>query len=158
MELLVTLTEEDVGELLTLQRASYVTEAQAHDDPRLPPLVESLDDLRSALTDPSVTTLGLRAPSTRLVAAVRLVQLSGAEWAELARFMVAPDVQGQGLGTRLLAIAEVRLAPSVSEVRLLTGERSPANLRLYARCGYRETGRERTSAGYSVVHLAKRIP
>ncbi|WP_448614769.1 hypothetical protein [Modestobacter sp. URMC 112] len=39
----------DAGELLTLQRAAFVTEAQVYDDPRLPALVETPDELRSAL-------------------------------------------------------------------------------------------------------------
>lgn len=62
MNEVVTLTRHVAGELLTLQRAAYVTEAQAHDDPCLPPLVETLDDLRSVLADPTVTTLGSGAP------------------------------------------------------------------------------------------------
>ncbi len=33
------------GELLTLQRAAHVTEAQLYDDARLPALTQSLDDL-----------------------------------------------------------------------------------------------------------------
>ena len=39
-------TAEDAGELLTLQRAAYVTEAQVYDDLRLPALVQTLDELR----------------------------------------------------------------------------------------------------------------
>lgn len=153
----VTLTESDAGELLTLQRAAYITEAQAHDDPHLPPLVETLGDLRSALTDPTVTTLGIRDTGARLVAAVRLTRPPEEDWAELGRLMVAPDLQGHGLGGRLLGVVEDHLPARVVEVRLFTGEHSPANLRLYARHGYEETGREQASAGYAVVHLAKRL-
>lgn len=39
----------DAGELLTLQRAAFVTEAQVYGDPRLPALTETLDELRAAL-------------------------------------------------------------------------------------------------------------
>lgn len=154
----VTLSQADAGELLTLQRAAYVTEAQAHDDPRLPPLVESIDDLRGAMTDPAVTTLGLRESDARLVASVRLLHPVGEAWAEVGRLVVAPDIQGQGLGSRLLEVVEERLDPMVREVRLFTGEHSHANQRLYARLGYRETRREATPRGYSVVHLVKRLP
>ena len=34
--------ETDAGELLTLQRAAYVTTAQLYRDPFLPPLLETL--------------------------------------------------------------------------------------------------------------------
>ncbi len=37
VESLVRLGAEDAGEVLTLQRAAYVTEAQAHADLNLPP-------------------------------------------------------------------------------------------------------------------------
>ena len=129
MNEVITLTEADAGELLTLQRAAYVTEAQAHDDPHLPPLTESLAEVRRALADSSTTTLGIR-DGGRLVASVRMTQPPEADWAELGRFMVAPDHQGRGLGGRLLDVAEGHLPASVVEVRLFTGEHSPANLRL----------------------------
>jgi hypothetical protein len=38
-------TRADVGEILTLQRAAYVSEAQLYDDAHLPALVQSFDDL-----------------------------------------------------------------------------------------------------------------
>ena len=39
----------DAGEVLTLQRAAYVTEARAHGDLDLPPLLETLAETRAAL-------------------------------------------------------------------------------------------------------------
>lgn len=151
------LTDAEAGELLTLQRAAYVTEAQSHDDPWLPPLVESLADLRRVLADPSVTTMGLRDVDARLVASVRVTRSACGGRAELARLMVAPDRQGAGLGSRLLAAAEECLPGTTESIHLFTGEHSPANLRLYARHGYEDDGREQTSAGYAVVHLVKRL-
>jgi ribosomal protein S18 acetylase RimI-like enzyme len=68
--------------------------------------------------------------------------------------VVAPDRQSSGLGTALLLAAEAHLQDDVTVIRLFTGENSHANLRLYQRLGYRETGR--TPAGsYNLVHLAK---
>jgi len=60
----------DAGEVLTIQRAAYVTEAQAHADLQLPPLTQGLDDLREELARPSVHGWGIR-DAGRLVAAVR---------------------------------------------------------------------------------------
>ncbi|WP_207547108.1 hypothetical protein [Mycobacteroides chelonae] len=45
------LSAVDTGELLTLQRAAYVTAAQAHNDLALPPLVGSLDELTAKLAE-----------------------------------------------------------------------------------------------------------
>lgn len=41
---------DDVGEILTLQRAAYVTEAQLYDDCRLPPLTQTYQELEAELT------------------------------------------------------------------------------------------------------------
>lgn len=42
----------DAGEILTVQRAAYLTEAQHYADPFLPPLTE-LDEVRAVLTGPT---------------------------------------------------------------------------------------------------------
>lgn len=156
MEHLVPLGAGDAGEILTLQRAAYVTEAQAHGDLDLPALRQTLPQLSDELTRPDVLAVGWRNDAGRLLAAVRAT-VTGAEGtvAEIGRLAVVPDHQGQGLGSRLLAAVEDRLPASVREVRLFTGERSAANLRLYRRVGYRETHRTDTPAGYALVHMSK---
>ncbi|WAL66336.1 GNAT family N-acetyltransferase [Amycolatopsis cynarae] len=145
------LGEPDAGELLTLQRASYVTEAQAHGDLFLPPLTETLDELRSMLLDSAVFAWGIR-ESGRLVAGVRI--LVRGETGEVGRLVVAPDRQRHGLGRTLLLAAEDRLPPAVTTLRLFTGEHSTGPLRLYPRLGYRETGRTQEN-GYQLVHFTK---
>jgi GNAT superfamily N-acetyltransferase len=156
VESVVTLDTDDAGEMLTLQRAAYVTEAQAHRDLDLPPLAQSLEDLASELADPEVLALGLRHHGRRLVAAVRVrVRAAAPTVAEVGRLTVAPDRQRQGLGSRLLGVVERHLATDVAEIQLFTGERSPGNLRLYSRLGYAETHRTPTPAGYALVHLTK---
>ncbi len=59
------------GEVLTLQHAAYVTEAQAHADLNLPPLRQSLPEVAAELDDPHVLDLGWRDVHGRLIAAVR---------------------------------------------------------------------------------------
>jgi ribosomal protein S18 acetylase RimI-like enzyme len=143
---------DDAGEILTLQRAAYVTEAQAHNDLTMPPLSQTLDQLREELADSRVTAWGIRERG-RLVASVR-VHLVDQATAQIVRLAVAPDRQGNGLGTALLLAAEARLQAEVTVIRLFTGEYSHANLRLYGRFGYRET--KRVPAGsYQLVYLAK---
>ncbi|HYZ54450.1 MAG TPA: hypothetical protein VE733_13250 [Streptosporangiaceae bacterium] len=57
---LLRLGVADVGEMPTLQRAAYMTEAQLHNDPMLPPLTQTLDELRAELSDPRCTAWGIR--------------------------------------------------------------------------------------------------
>jgi ribosomal protein S18 acetylase RimI-like enzyme len=153
---ITVLRADDAGELLTLQRAAYVTEAQAHDDPRLPPLLETLAEVCAALRSDATTVLGIR-DRGRLVATVRVRHDPAAPGtAEIARLAVAPDRQGEGLGTRLLLAAERYVPAQATALALFTGEHSHGNLRLYERHGYTET--HRSPAGtHRLVHMRKRI-
>lgn len=81
------LSINDAGEILTLQRAAYLTEAAAHNDFNLPPLTQTLAELTDELGDPSVTALGIR-EGGRLVGAVRVRRSEDA--VELGRLIVAP--------------------------------------------------------------------
>lgn len=138
------------GELLTLQRAAYVPEAQLYDDVRLPALVQTLDELVAELTTGSC--LATRAGS-RLVGAVRTRERDGV--LHVGRLVVAPDVQGHGIGTRLLLTVEQ--ATELPRAALFTGARSTANLRLYGRHGYVESHREQVHPGLELVHLAEEL-
>jgi len=144
------LTANDAGELLTLQRAAYATEAQLYNDPFLPALTQTLDELRDELAGPG---LGVRARG-RLVAALRW-RLEG-DVAHIGRIVVAPDLQGMGLGTHLLREAERQSGASSFE--LFTGHLSVANLRLYEREGYQQTMRVPLREGVELVYLQKHTP
>ena len=79
----------------------------------------------------------------RLVAGVRAraeTDREGRDVWEIGRLMVAPDLQGRGLGRVLLEHAERQAPAHVAAYRLFTGERSTANLRMYRRAGYRPSG------------------
>jgi len=151
MTSLLRLGPADAGEMLTLQRAAYVTEARAHDAWDLPPLVEELEQTKGALGDPTCFAWGTR-ESGRLVASVRIVVDGDAGL--VGRLVVAPDRQGHGLGSSLLLAAEAAMPPSVTVFRLFTGERSFGPLRMYPKLGYVET-RRTPELHYQVVHFEK---
>ena len=139
-----------VGELLTLQRAAYVSEAQLYDDVRLPALVQTPDELADELAQSSCLAA---LAGSRLVGAVRTRERDGV--LHVGRLVVAPDLQGRGIGTRLLLAAE--RSTTLPRAALFTGARSTANLRLYRRHGYVETAREPVRPGLELVHLAKEL-
>lgn len=149
---LVTLGPTDAGELLTLQRAAYLSEAAVHQDFELPPLTQTFDELVAELGDQRVTALGVRQQG-RLIASVRLTRQDDS--LDLGRLIVVPDLQGRGLGTALLLTAET-VIPGTREIRLFTGEYSHANIRLYERLGYREQHRTRVGH-YDLAHFSKAL-
>ena len=70
---------------------------------------------------------------------------------------VAPELQGYGVGQRLLAHAEdLAREAGYSEIRLLTNGKMVDNRRLYAKVGYTEDLEEPFGDG-TVVYLSKRL-
>jgi GNAT superfamily N-acetyltransferase len=127
------LTEDEAGELLTVRRAAFVTEAQLYGDPNLPALTQSLTELIADIKRADVVTLGAWT-GHRLVGSIR-VELE-AEKANLGRLAVVPDLQGQGIGTQLLMAVLQYLPEQTKEVWVFTGQDSKQNLALYAKQGY----------------------
>lgn len=143
--------EEDAGEVLTLQRAAFVQEALIYDSIRMPPFTQTLDEVRSELVDNlgQVALIG-----HRVVGAVR-ARRDGALLL-IGRLAIAPDVQGLGIGSRLLQAVEARgREAGCREAELFTGSLSEANLRLYTSLGYRETQRVEGDDGVEEVFLRK---
>ena len=143
--------DETAGELLTVRRAAFVSEAQLYDDPNIPPLTQTLDELRADLADPEVITLGAWA-GHRLVGSIRVL-LEGTR-ATLGRLAVAPDLQGQGIGTQLLLAILPHLPEDTSEVWVFTGRDSVQNLALYEKHGY-EHEHDRTVGDLTYAYLRK---
>ncbi|MFB9313858.1 tRNA (guanosine(37)-N1)-methyltransferase TrmD [Nocardioides plantarum] len=133
---IVPATRADAGELLTLQRACWLQEAIVNDDVAgIPALHESLDDVLAWLDE--WTTYVVRVPSDggRLVGAVR-GRLVGDAW-DIGRVMVAPDLQGRGLGRLLLEHVQRVAPPEATSYVLFTGAQSHANIRMYRKAGFR---------------------
>jgi tRNA (guanine37-N1)-methyltransferase len=124
----------DAGELFTLQRACWLQELQANPGVDIPALRESLDDVRRGLGEWTVVVV--REPASgRLVGAVR-GRVDHGEW-DIGRVMVAPDLQGRGLGRGLLELVQ-ELAPAGIETYVLfTGAGSLDNQRMYKKAGFR---------------------
>ncbi len=144
---------DDAGEVLTLQRAAFVQEALIYDAVDMPPLTQSLDELRAELED----NLGCVA-----VAGGRIVGAARARRDDdvllIGRIAIAPDQQGAGVGTLLLTAVEQRgRQAGASVAELFTGSLSEANLRLYEREGYAESERVPHDDGTAQVFLRKSL-
>jgi tRNA (guanine37-N1)-methyltransferase len=145
-----TATASDAGEILTLQLACWVREAQANETLDIPPLHEDLAAVRAWLE--TWTTFVVRS-GPRLVAAAR-ARLEDDTW-DIGRLMVAPDLRGRGLGRWLLGYVESAAPPDARRMSLLTGARSERNLRMCKKAGYRFDRVQPDDAG--VVRLSKPV-
>ena len=80
-----------------------------------------------------------------------LILIAAGDHALLANVAVSPEAGGRGVGRALIAAAEAAARDlGLAEIRLRTHARMAGNLALYARLGWRETGRDGDS-----VRMAK---
>lgn len=147
------ITPDDAGEVLTLQRAAFVQEALIYRSVDMPPLTQTLDEVRAELEE-NLGCVALDGP--RMVGVVRARR--DGDLLLIGRIAIAPDQQGRGIGTTLLDAVETRGRDAgATEAELFTGSLSEANLRLYEREGYRETQRVPGDDGIEQVFLRKTL-
>ena len=147
------LTVTQAGELLTVQRAAYLVEARRYGAWDLPPLVETLDEIRNHLAQ-GTPAFGAF-DGTRLIGSVRS-RVDG-ERMEVARLAVAPDVQGGGVGRRLLEAISTRTPEEVRVVWLFTGAESDENLGFYESAGFVRVSEHLDAVGIRCVTLEQKV-
>jgi GNAT superfamily N-acetyltransferase len=157
--------DPDAGELLTVQRAAFVAEAQLYGQPDIQPLRDTVDDVRAAIADPgthvlvAVSTDEQHGRTGRLLGAGRLVVGGDGRSGTIGRIVVAPDVQGRGLGGLLLqALHEEAQRRGVRRLELWTGGSSEANLTFYRRHGYVESERRDDDRGITLQVMRREVP
>ncbi len=123
---------DDTEEILTLQKIAYLSEAKLHNDDQIPPLTQTLDELKADFD------------SAYFIKALESGVLIGSGRARcrdnicfISRLAVYPEYQGQGIGSKLLAALERQFA-DVDAYELFTGSKSTANIAMYEHRGYRK--------------------
>lgn len=151
-EVVISQVEDaDLGEILTVQRAAFVTEAQVVGNISIPPLTETLSEMRYELRTGVVmikATMG-----HRIVAAGR-ARRKGGDF-EISRMAVAPDLQSRGLGRKILVALEGMAPEGVTRLTLYTSATSLRNRALYERAGYNFDRIEEANFGNALVHMVK---
>jgi len=140
---------DDATRILEVQYQAYRQEAALYSGVALPPLLEDADALRAAMR----THVVLKALADGvIVGAVRGRATEGTCY--IGRLIVAPDYQGRGLGSALLAALEDAFA-HVHRFELFTGHLSLRNLGFYGRRGYVEFRRQPDGDAVTLVFMEK---
>ncbi len=143
----------DAGEVLTVQRAAFVTEALIYGDPDMAPLTQTLEEVAFELRD-NLGCVAIR--SGRLVGAVRAV--ADDELLLVGRIAIAPDQQGEGIGSALLEAVEGRgIEVGCRRAELFTGSLSTQNIALYERWGYRRSESVPHGDGTAQIFMSKEL-
>jgi ribosomal protein S18 acetylase RimI-like enzyme len=146
----------DAAEILELQKLAYHSEAAIYNEYGIPPLTQTLDGMRADLDRQTcLKAIVDDGRGVRIVGSVRAYLDQGTCY--IGRLVVHPDLQNQGIGTRLMREIE-RLFGHAARFELFTGHLSERNLYLYDKLGYRPFKQERISDALTLVYLEKWPP
>lgn len=142
-------TEPDAEEILALQKLAYQCEAELYDDPSIPPLTQTLEQMKA---DYETNTILKAVDGDRIIGSVRAFLKEGT--CCIGRLIVHPDCQNRGLGSRLMNAIEEAF-PQAARFELFTGHKSERNLYLYQKRGYRIFKTVPVNDRLSIVFLEK---
>jgi ribosomal protein S18 acetylase RimI-like enzyme len=141
-------TAEDLPAVLALQLLSYQAEADRYHDPDLPPMKQSLADIRQEFENLTFLKATVR---DQLVGSVRAGAKEGT--CHIGKLIVHPHYQRLGIGQHLMLSIE-RIFDEAKRFELFTGDRSTPALNLYHALGFHEFSRQDLGS-HSLIFLEK---
>jgi len=121
---------DDAKEVLNLQKLAYQSEAQIYNDYTIPPLTQTLEEIR---TDFDHQVLLKALIKGKIIGSVRAFLKEGTCF--IGRLIVHPDFQNRGVGAKLMNEIE-KCFTQAKRVELFTGHKSEKNISLYQKLGY----------------------
>lgn len=149
MNQIVPADVSDAAEILELQKLAYQSEAVLYDDWSIPPLIQTLDEIKKEFDEATVLKV---CDAGRIIGSVRASIRDGT--CNIGRLIVHPDFQHKGTGTRLISAIEA-VFQYAGRFELFTGSRSEGNIRLYERLGYRIFRSDLLSPQVELVFMVK---
>ena len=142
-------SSEDAEAILELQKLAYQSEAQLYNDFSIPPLTQTLEELRSDF----IGKVFLKAQvEGKIIGSARAYQSVSTCYIE--RLIVHPSYQRQGIGTALMEQIE-SCFKQAQRFELFTGHESQRNINLYERLGYEIFKNQEIHKSLSFVFMEK---
>lgn len=142
-------TAADASTILLIQQQAFAAEARLCKDFQIPPLTESVDMVHEHIKHATVLTAW---DGERLAGSIR--GLSSGEVCTVRALSIDPELQGKGIGSRLLAAIE-QAHPKVARFELLTNVIMESNVRFYLRHGYQVTEKRIHSDKITLAFMTK---
>jgi ribosomal protein S18 acetylase RimI-like enzyme len=139
----------DAEAILAVCKAAFAAVARAYNDPELPPLGETVEQVEAELSSHVVLKAIV---DGRVVGAVRAQDLDGV--VHIGRLAVLPEYQGRGIGTAL-SREILDHFPDARRFELFTGHKSHAPLAIYRKLGFEVVREQRESDDLTLVYLER---
>lgn len=141
-------TENDLPQILALQKAAFECEARLVENWSIPPLTQTLEQLAE---DWRAGMILKAVDEHKIVGTVRACLAENT--AHIGRLAVLPQWQGRGCGSALLTA--ILSAAKAARYELFTSAKSERNLRLYEKFGFVRYKKAQTANGVELVWLEK---
>ncbi len=141
--------ENDLEEILKLQKDCYISEAEIYNDYEIPPLKQDIESVRKEFRN-GVILKALFAGE--IVGSVRGFRENSTCY--IGKLIVRRDQQNKGLGTMLMKTIE-SCYNGCTRFELFTGFKSEKNLWLYNKLGYKEFKRDKLNDRLTLIYLEK---
>jgi len=145
-------TAADAEEILALQKAAYESEGRRYEDFTIPPLIQTLDEIREDFSR-QLFIKAVEGDTGEIVGSVRAYIKEGTCF--VGRLIVRPDCQDRGIGSLLLEEIEERFVRA-ERFELFTGHLSDKPLHIYAKRGYSIYRTVTVHDQLTLVYLEKR--
>jgi len=141
--------QQDLTEVLAVQKTAFAAEAQLVSNWKIPPLTQTIDELaenwRKGIMLKAVNEGG------PIIGTVRGHMAPDGFY--IGRLAVQPQWQGRGCGSALLEAMIARAEPN--RLVLFTSTKSERNLRLYEKFGFTHFKKSTTATGVPLIWLEK---
>ena len=142
----------DASELLKLQKLAYLSEAVIYNNYRIPPLIQTLEDVEDKFENHIYLKV---VDNGRIIGSIRGNVLDSRS-VYIGRLIVHPDYQNQGIGAKLIEKIEASY-PGFNRFELVTGYKSRKNIYFYQKMGYKIFKKELCPSGVYLLYLEKII-
>jgi len=129
---ITTATADDLPEILTLQKRCYQENALRYNNPDIPPLRQSFEEIKAEFDR---STFLKATADGKIIGSIRGFCSEGSCF--ICRLFVHPDFQNRGTGRKLLHAIEHHFS-GILRFELFTGHKDDKNIALYTKMGYRK--------------------
>lgn len=143
-------TEQDLDQILQLQKKAFYGQALIYNDFNLPPLMQTVEDLKEEFRLKQIYKVE---HDGKIIASIRCYIKDNTLYLE--KLVVDPDFQNRGIGTKMMTEIEQRYSSSVNRYALFTGHKSEKNLHIYNKAGYVEIRRETIGDDLKLIFMEK---